>query len=158
MLSEKEIDKVYNDTKEDYLKTSITINKTDLGAAIENADEKNEKIISDLINPTPGLFVDDQLNLENQFKYKSNDIERSFALTNQTQQRLDNELEMMIKNNQLPTEIIMQKPIEQILNTPLNNEKTDELLKLKIYLLTMITLMILTIFHLYLPMIEKILK
>ena len=70
MLSEKEIDKVYNDTKEDYLKTSITINKTDLGAAIENADEKNEKIISDLINPTPGLFVDDQLNLEDQFKYK----------------------------------------------------------------------------------------
>ena len=68
MLSEKEIDKVYNDTKEDYLKTSITINKTDLGAAIENADEKNEKIISDLINPTPGLFVDDQLNLEDQFK------------------------------------------------------------------------------------------
>ena len=65
---------------------------------------------------------------------------------------------MMIKNNQLPTEIIMQKPIEQILNTPLNNEKTDELLKLKIYLLTMITLMILTIFHLYLPMIERILK
>ena len=65
---------------------------------------------------------------------------------------------MMIKNDQLPTEIIMQKPIEQILNTPLNNEKTDELLKLKIYLLTMITLMILTIFHLYLPMIEKILK
>ena len=70
MLSEKEIDKVYNDTKEDYLKTSITINKTDLGAAIENADEKNEKIISDLINSTPGLFVDDQLNLEDQFKYK----------------------------------------------------------------------------------------
>ena len=70
MLSEKEIDKVYNDTKEDYLKTSITINKTDLGAAIENADEKNEKIISDLINPIPGLFVDGQLNLEDQFKYK----------------------------------------------------------------------------------------
>ena len=136
----------------------MTNNKSDLDAAIENAGEKKRKIISDLINPTPGLFVDDQLNLENQFKYKSNDIERSFALTNQTQQRLDNELEMMIKNNQLPTEIIMQKPIEQILNTPLNNEKTDELLKLKIYLLTMITLMILTIFHLYLPMIKKILK
>ena len=136
----------------------MTNNKSDLDAAIENAGEKKWKIIRDLINPTPGLFVDNQLNLENQFKYKSNDIERSFALTNQTQQRLDNELEMMIKNNQLPTEIIMQKPIEQILNTPLNNEKTDELLKLKIYLLTMITLMILTIFHLYLPMIEKISK
>ena len=47
----------------------------------------------------PGLFVDDQINLEDQFKYKSNNIERSFALTNQIQQRLDNMLEMMIKNN-----------------------------------------------------------
>ena len=65
---------------------------------------------------------------------------------------------MMIKNNRLPAEIIMQKPIEQIPNTPLNNEKTDELLKLKIYLLAMITLMILTIFRLYLLIIEKILK
>ena len=64
LLNEKEINKIYNDTKEDYLKTAITINKTDLDAAIENADGKNEKIISDLINPMPGLFVDDQLNLE----------------------------------------------------------------------------------------------
>ena len=57
LVNEKEINKIYNDTKEDYLKTAITINKTDLDAAIENADEKNEKIISDLIKP--GLFVDD---------------------------------------------------------------------------------------------------
>ena len=85
LLNEKEINKIYNDTKEDYLKTAIPINKTDLNAAIENADEKNEKIIRDLINPMPGLFVDDQLNLENQFKYKSNSIERSFVLTNQIQ-------------------------------------------------------------------------
>ena len=95
LLNEKEINKIYNDTKEDYLKTAITINKTDLDAAIENADGKNEKIISDLINPTPGLFVDDQLNLEDQFKYKSNNIERSFALTNQMQERLDNVLEII---------------------------------------------------------------
>ena len=91
--------------------------------------KKNEKIITDLINPTPGLFVDDQLNLEDQFKQKSNDIERSFALTNQIQQRLDNVLEMMRKNNRQPAEIIMQKPIEQIPNTPLNNEKTNDLIK-----------------------------
>ena len=51
--------------------------------------KKMKKILNDLINPTPGLFVDDQLNLEDQFKYKSNDIERSFALTSQIQQRLD---------------------------------------------------------------------
>ena len=77
----------------------------------------------------PGLFVDDQLNLEDQFKYKSNDIKRSFALTNQIQQRLDKVLEIMIKNNRPPAEITMQKPIEQIPNTPLNNEKTNDIIK-----------------------------
>ena len=159
LLGEKEINKIYNETKEDYLKTAITINKTDLDATIENADKKNEKIITDLINPMPGLFVDDQLNLENQFKYKSNDIERSFALTNQIQQRLDNVLEMMRKNNRQPAEIIMQKPIQQIPNTPLNNEKTNDIIKTeKIYILTIVTLMILTFFCLYLLTIEKILK
>ena len=110
----------------------MAINKTDLDAAIDdavNADEKNEKIISNLINPTSGLFVDDQLNLEDQLNYKGNNIERSFALTNQIQQRLDNMLEMMIKNNWPPAEIIMQKPIEQIPKTPLNNEKTNDIIK-----------------------------
>ena len=36
---------------------------------------------------------------------------------------------MVIKNNRLPTEIIMQNLIEQIPNTPLNNEKTNDIIK-----------------------------
>ena len=99
MLSEKQIKETYDNAKEDYLKTAIKINKTDLDVAFENADEKNEKIISDVIDPTPGLFVNDQLNLEDHFKYKSNVIERSFNVAKQLQQRLDNILETMIKNN-----------------------------------------------------------
>ena len=102
LTQKKKINKTYDDIKENYLKTALTINKIDLDAAIGdavNADEKNEKIISNLINPTSGLFVDDQFNLVDQFKLKSSNIERSFALTNQIQQRLDNVLEMMIKNN-----------------------------------------------------------
>ena len=99
MLSENQIKETYDNAKEDYLKTAIKINKTDLDAAVENADEKNEKIISDVIDPTPGLFVNDQLNLEDHFKYKSNVIERSFNVAKQLQQRLDNILETMIKNN-----------------------------------------------------------
>ena len=82
LLSEKQIKKTYDDAKEDYLKTAMTINKTDLDAAVENADTKNEKIIRDVIDPTPGLFVDDQLNLEDQFKYVSNVIERGFNVIN----------------------------------------------------------------------------
>ena len=70
---------------------------------------------------------------------------------------------MVIKNNRLPTEIIMQNLIEQIPNTPLNNEKTNDIIKTEdiyiyiytyiyiyIYILTIVTLMILTFFHLYL--------
>ena len=106
------------------IKTVMTINKTNLDAPIENADEKNEKIISDLINPTSGLFVDDQLNLEDQLKYKGNDIERSFALTNQIQQRLDNMLEMMIKKLSTASRNNNAKTNP---NTPLNNEKTNDI-------------------------------
>ena len=68
MLSKKQTKKTYDDAKKDYLKTAMTINITDLDAEVENADKKKEKIISDVIDPTSGLFVDDQLNLEDQFK------------------------------------------------------------------------------------------
>ena len=60
LKSEKEINKTYDDAKEEYLKTAITINKTDLDAAIENADDKNKKIVRDIINPTPDIFVNDK--------------------------------------------------------------------------------------------------
>ena len=129
MLSEKQIKETYDNAKEDYLKTAIKINKTDLDAAVENADEKNEKIISDVIDPTSGLFVNDQLNLEDHFKYKSNVIERSFNVAKQLQQRLDNILETMIKNNWSPIEDLMQQPIEHITNNPLNNGKTNDIIK-----------------------------
>ena len=60
LKSEKEINKTYDDAKEEYLKTAITINKTDLDAAIENADDKTKKIVTDIINPTPDIFVNDK--------------------------------------------------------------------------------------------------
>ena len=45
------------------------------------------------------------------------------------QQRLDNILETMIKNNRSPMEDLMQQPIEQIPNNPLNDEKTNNIIK-----------------------------
>ena len=71
LKSKKEINKTTDDAKEEYLKTAITINKTDLDAAIENVDDKNKKIVSDIIDLTPDLFANDKLNLENQFEYKN---------------------------------------------------------------------------------------
>ena len=95
LKSEKEINKTYDDSKEEYLKTAITINKTDLDATIENADDKNKKIVRDIIDPTSDLFVDDKLNLENQFEYKSNDIDENLNLSRDFQDRLDNILLLM---------------------------------------------------------------
>ena len=112
LKSEKEINKTYDDSKEEYLKTAITINKTDLDAAIENADKKNKnknkKIVSDIIDPMPGLFVDDKLNLENQFEYKSNDIEKNLNLSNNLRDHLDNIL-LLMKEKQPPIGKIIQK-------------------------------------------------
>ena len=64
----KEINKLYDEAKEHYLQTAITINKTDLDAAVENAEKKNEEIITEIIDPMPGVKVDDPLNLEKQFE------------------------------------------------------------------------------------------
>ena len=127
LKSKKEINKTYDDSKEEYLKTAITINKTDLDAAIENTDDKNKKIVSDIIDPMPGLFVDDKLNLENQFEYKSNDIEKNLNSSNNLQDRLDNIL-LLMKEKQPPIEKNNTKKwIELIPNNPfLNYEKIDE--------------------------------
>ena len=127
LKSKKEINKAYDDAKEEYLKTAITINKTDLDAAVENADDKNKKIVRDIIDPAPGIFVDDKLNLENQFKYKSNDIDKNLNLSRDLQDRLDNIL-LLMKGKEPPIEKTkLQKPIELIPNNPfLNYKKIDE--------------------------------
>ena len=54
---------------------------------------------------------------------------------------------MVIKNNRLPTEIIMQNLIEQIRNTLLNNEKINDIIKTEdiyiyIYILTIVNIYI----------------
>ena len=36
--------------------------KDELDVANESADQKNEKIITDIIDPTPDLFIDEKLN------------------------------------------------------------------------------------------------
>ena len=42
--------------------------------AVENAEESNKEVINDIFDPTPGLIVDNTLNLDKQFDYNSNDL------------------------------------------------------------------------------------
>ena len=97
-LKTKEINQIYDEEKENYLQTAITINKTDLDAAVENAEESNKEIINNMIDPTPAIIVDDTLDLDKQFEYDSNDLEITFDLSNQVQERLDNLFSLMKEN------------------------------------------------------------
>ena len=124
-LKTREINKIYDEEKENYLQTAITINKTDLDAAVENAEESNKEVINDIIDPTPGLIVDDTLNLDKQFEYNSNDLERTFDLSNQVQERLDELLSLMKENTRPSIDMWMtEKPTEELPNNPLSSEKS----------------------------------
>ena len=44
----------------EFLKTSLLLHKDQLDASNEPADQTNKKIIKDIIDPTPGFFIDDK--------------------------------------------------------------------------------------------------
>ena len=122
-------------------------------------DNENKKILSDMTDPTPGLFVEGKLNLENQFEYKSNDIDKSLNLSRDLQDRLDSIL-LLMKEKQPPIEKTkIQKSIELIPNNPsLNYERIDEEIQTEdIYIDDSYTDNY-SNFPSYLLMIEKILK
>lgn len=85
-LSDNEIRKIYEENKY-FLKTAIAINKPKLDAATENANNKTEQIIRDIIDPTPGLFVDDNFNSKNQ--NRNNNSDSVFTLPKKLNKRLD---------------------------------------------------------------------
>ena len=61
LLTEKEIEIERNKAKEEFIKTSLLMSKDELDTANEFADQKNKKVIKDIIDPTRGLFINDQL-------------------------------------------------------------------------------------------------
>ena len=62
LLTRKEIETERNTANDNFIKTSLQMSKDELDAANESADQKNKKTIRDIIDPTPGLFIDDKLN------------------------------------------------------------------------------------------------
>ena len=62
------------------------MNKDELDAANESADQKNKKKIRDIIHPKPGPFVDDKLNPNEQ--NLQNAADNVFNLPPQVQQQL----------------------------------------------------------------------
>lgn len=88
------------------------------------AEESNKSVINEIINPTPGLIIDETMNIDNQFDYKNNDLDTTFKLPNSLQKRLDNVLDLTRKKAN-SFKFTVGKPTEGIPNDPLSSEKSD---------------------------------
>ena len=89
-LNKKEVAEMYDRQMDDYLKIAMKLNQTNLESTIEVADSENEALIDEIINPTPGLIVDDNVTLSQSF---DNDLDKSYTLSDTLNTRLDDILE-----------------------------------------------------------------
>ena len=96
-LTEKEIRAFHDKEKTDYLKKTLKLNVVDLELAAEVADSENEKLFQEIINPTPALTLDDQMNVDEQFSYRDN-TNQDYSLPSPLKTRLDNILQEVREN------------------------------------------------------------
>ena len=87
------INEIYDSEKGDFLKIAMKLNQIDLESASQVADSENEALIQEIINPTPGLVVNDDINVDTQFSFQNSDLDTSFKLSNTFKVRLDDILE-----------------------------------------------------------------
>ena len=80
-----------------FLKTSLTMSRPNLDASIEAAEKENEKILRDIVDPTPGFVVND-IFTDADLATAQNENEATFQLGNATQKRLDNILDEINKS------------------------------------------------------------
>ena len=72
-LKIEEINEIYDRENSNFLKIAMKLNQIDLESASEVADSENEGLIHEIINPTPGLVVNDDMNVDTQFICQSSD-------------------------------------------------------------------------------------
>ena len=83
--TKQQINQIYEQEKENYLKTAIQINAENLNAVAERDKIDNEKLYQEIVNPNPGLIIDNKLEtITNQ---------KNDNLSHSTQTRLDRILE-----------------------------------------------------------------
>ena len=92
-LKIEEIDEIYDRQKSDFLKIAMKLNQIDFESATEVADSENEALIQQIINPTLGLIVDDNISVNTQFSFQNSDLDTSFASSDTLKTRLDDILQ-----------------------------------------------------------------
>ena len=89
----KRLEEFYENEKQTFLKTALTINQTDLETATDDANADSEALFEEKINPTPNYVTDDKVNVDTQFNFQNSNLDASFKLSNTLQNKLDNLLE-----------------------------------------------------------------
>ena len=111
LLTANEINMERERINAEFLKTSLLLNKDQLGASNEAADQQNKKIIKDIIDRTPGFFIDDKLNINDQiFKNRTD----AFNFLPQVQHQLNDTVFKRIKIES----VFERAPQENIPNIP----------------------------------------
>ena len=122
-LKKEQIEKIYDEQKENFLQTALTINQTGLETATGIADSNSEALIEEIVNPTPGLVVDDAVNVNTQLNFQNSDT--SFILSNTLQERIDDKLEKA--RNKVRSLKFPGEATDEIPNNPLSQIKTEEI-------------------------------
>ena len=92
------------------------------------ADADSEALIDEIINPTPGLVVNDALNVDTQLYFQNSDLDTSFTLSNTLQERLDDILEKArnkISSLKFPGEATVDIPNDSLY--PHSQIKTEDI-------------------------------
>ena len=78
-----------NEQESLFLKTSLTLSKTNLDASIEAAEEKNKKVIQEIIDPSPGFVIDEKFT-DDDFSNREYGDKSKFKLNNAARQKFNN--------------------------------------------------------------------
>ena len=84
-------DEILNETtkrNEEFIKTSLAIRDEEIKAENEIADQKMKKLIKDIIDPTPGVFVNDIINFQDINVLKPNTTDNTYKLKPDVQKLL----------------------------------------------------------------------
>ena len=126
-LTEKDIREIHDKEKTDYLKTALKLNAVDLESAAEVADSENEKLFQEIINPTPGLTLDDEIDVDKQFSLRNNS-DLDYSLPDPLKSRLEDIL--YNRREKINSVNFSPKVIEKIPNNtyPRSERTTDDFL------------------------------
>ena len=61
---------------------ALTINQTDLETALGITDTNSKTLIEKIVNLTPGLVVDNAVNVDTQLDFKNSNLDKRFILNN----------------------------------------------------------------------------